>query len=181
MQYIRAMAVEHALRISGCAGGVAEAARRVLVELLPSEILASLRDEILIRQEIWNLDFGEMRAIRQRHVEPDRRNLPRDLLNQLCEGDIEEQGFVFGVIGDVSELVGKQPRVQRVIDGADPGDAVPRLDVPRGVPGKRRDAVAKRKPGPVQRISDCAGAACHVAIIRAPDWSFDASPYGPAV
>ena len=57
--------------------------------------------------------------------------------------DVEEHQPVFGMIGDIGDLVGEQARIDGVIDRADAGDAVPGLQVPPGVPGERRDAVAE--------------------------------------
>jgi len=38
----------------------------------------------------------------------------RDLLNQRRKRGVEEQDFVFGVIDDPGDLLGKEPRVHRV-------------------------------------------------------------------
>ena len=47
------------------------------------------------------------------------------------------------MIDDLGDLLGEQARIDGVVDRADAGDAVPGLEVPPGVPGERRDAVAE--------------------------------------
>ncbi len=113
-----------------------------------------------------------MPAVGERDVKPDGRNLRRDLLDKLGEGGIEEQRLIFGVVGDIDQLIEEQPRVQRVIDPADAGDAVPRLDMTRGVPRHRGDAVAQGEAGTVERMRHPASAAAGLAIIGADDRAF---------
>jgi hypothetical protein len=66
-----------------------------------------------------------------------------ELLDERHEGDVEEEQPVLGVIDDIADLLDEEPRVDRVADGADTGDAVVELVVPVGVPGEGRDAVAE--------------------------------------
>ena len=66
-----------------------------------------------------------------------------DLLDDRHEGQVDEQRLVLGVVHDPGDLVGEQPRVERVVDAAHAHDAVPGLDMARRVPGERRDAVAR--------------------------------------
>ena len=47
---------------------------------------------------------------------------------------------------DPADLVGKEPGVHRVVDGAMPGDAEPGLEMGRAVPGECRDPVARTDP-----------------------------------
>ena len=53
-----------------------------------------------------------------------------------------EHDSVLGLADDVLELVAEQADVERVHDGTSRGDAKDQLDVPVGVAGERRDAVA---------------------------------------
>ena len=66
----------------------------------------------------------------------------RDGFDQRQEGEVEEQHLVFGVVGDVDDLVGVQARVERVQHRARAGDRVVELHVAVAVPGERGDAVA---------------------------------------
>jgi hypothetical protein len=47
------------------------------------------------------------------------------------------------VIDDPGDLVGKQPRIDGVVDRADAEDAVPGFQMPPGIPGQRRHPVAE--------------------------------------
>ena len=58
------------------------------------------------------------------------------------EGHVEEERLVFGVVGDVDDLVGMQARIERVQHGARARHRVVELDVAIAVPGQRRDALA---------------------------------------
>ena len=66
-----------------------------------------------------------------------------ELFQQRHEGQVDEHHAVFGVIDDPADLLGEQPRIDGVVDRADAEDAVPGFQMPPGVPGERRDAVAE--------------------------------------
>src|SRR6185503_3446604 len=101
------MRIEHALGISGGARGVAEDAGGFLVELLPYERTARTGDEFLIGDKIEDVRPTLLKQIRQvrrvchRDIELDILQLRRDLSDQVGESDVEEEDFVFGVIGNV--------------------------------------------------------------------------------
>src|SRR3954469_2492074 len=100
------MAVEHAFGIAGGAASIAKAAAGVLVEFLPGEILTAIGNEVLIGNETGNFAIRQVRAVGQRDVETDRWNLRRDLLDKLCECDVEEQRAIISMIDDVGQLIG---------------------------------------------------------------------------
>ena len=90
------------------------------------------------------------------------RELVLQLLQQGHEGEVEEEQAVFGVVDDVDDLVGEQPRIDGVIDRADPGDAVPGFQMPPGVPGERRHAVAEPDALALQALRHLQGARAHM-------------------
>ena len=63
------------------------------------------------------------------------------------------------MVHDPGDLLGEEPRVERVVDGADAHDAVPGLDMARRVPGQRRDAVAEREAVTLKPLRHFQGAA----------------------
>jgi hypothetical protein len=67
---------------------------------------------------------------------------PRHGLDQRQEGHVEAQHLVFGVVGDVGDLVGVQARVDGVQHRAHAADRVVQLHVAVAVPGQRGHAVA---------------------------------------
>jgi hypothetical protein len=77
------------------------------------------------------------------------------------------------MIGDVGDLLGKEPRIDGVIDGADAGDAVPGFEMPPGVPGERRDAVAELDAFLLEPLRDLEGTLAHLAVIGAVDRALD--------
>ena len=87
------------------------------------------------------------------------RQLVGDLLQQRHESEIGEDDPVFGVVDDPDDLLGEQPRIEGVIDRADADDAVPGLEVPPGIPGQGRDAVAELDAVLLQPLRDLQRAA----------------------
>src|SRR5580704_905678 len=148
------MTVEHALRIARRARCVAEAARRVLVEILPLVVVADLVDEILIRREMLELDPGQMVPVAKRDELLHTPQLWCDLEYEVGKGRIEKECAVFRVIDDVDELLGEEPRVERVIDAARARDPVPGLDMAGSIPRQRADPVARPDAKPIE----CLGA-----------------------
>src|SRR6202044_2399603 len=73
----------------------------------------------------------------------DARQLVGELLQERYEGEIGHHHAIPGVIDDPGDLLGKQARIDGVIDGADADNAVPAFQMPPGVPSKRRHAIAK--------------------------------------
>ena len=118
-----------------------------------------------------------MCAVGQRNIKLHRFHLRRQLGDQLGERNVEHQHAVAGVLHDPAELIGKQTRVQRVIDRADAGNAVPRLHMARGVPGQRGDTVAELDAVRVERSGHLARALGDRAVIGAFDGAFHTARY----
>ena len=77
--------------------------------------------------------------------------------DQRHEGGVEEEELVLGVIDDVDQLLGREPRVDRVAHGPDAGDRVIELEMAVAVPGEGRDPVAKLHPLRLQPVGKLAG------------------------
>jgi len=77
------------------------------------------------------------------------------------------------VIDDPDDLLGKQPRIDGVIDRADAEDAVPAFQMPPAVPGERRDAVAELDAVAFEPLRHAQGAGADLRIIGAMNRSFD--------
>ena len=88
-----------------------------------------------------------------------RRQLVGELFQQRHEGEVGHHHAVLGVIDDPDDLLGKQPRIDGVVDRADAEDAVPGFEMPPGVPGQRRDAVAELDAVAVEALRDLAARA----------------------
>jgi hypothetical protein len=112
-------------------------------------------------------------GIGQHDVALDGRQPLLQPLHQRHEGEVEEEQPVLGVVDDVDDLLVEEPRVDRVIDRADAGDAVPGLEMPPGVPGERRDAVAEPEAVPGQALRHLQGARADLAIAGAMDRALD--------
>ena len=106
-----------------------------------------------------------MRAIGQHDVFLDGRQFVGDLFQKRHEGDVDEHHAVFGMIDDPDDLVGKQPRIDGVVDRADAENAVPGLQMPPGVPGQGGDAVAELDAVPLQPLRHFQRAGANLRII----------------
>ena len=140
VQEVGAVRVEHALGIAGGAGGVAEAAGGVLVEAAPDAVRAVLpRSGSRSRARRRRPTLGHVALVGHDDDVLDLRHARRGARSGSagrCRS--VKRILILGVVDDVAELVGEQPRVQRVADRADAHDRVPGLDVAAGVPGQRR-------------------------------------------
>jgi hypothetical protein len=134
--------IHDALRVTGRAGRVTHARRVVFIDLDPLEVFAGLCNEILITDRIRQAGLRHVRAVG--HDDDAFEGLERrcELLDQRHERKVREQILIFRVVRDVDQLLGEEPRVQRVAHRAQAHDPVPSLDVAVRVPGQRRDDVA---------------------------------------
>ena len=78
-----------------------------------------------------------------------------------------DQRAVFRMVDDPGDLLGKQPRIDGVVDRADAENAVPRLEVAPGVPGERRHPFARA--GCRRGRAACATRSARLRIAR--NWS----------
>ena len=97
----------------------------------------------------------------------------RELLDQRREGDVEEQHLVFGVVDDVVDLLGKQPRV----DGVQHRAACPtRRSTAPGAGACSRPACRRGRPAATpsaaSALATLLGPAAHAAPVRAVDRAF---------
>ena len=140
------MGVERAFRISGRPGCVAQAARRVLVERGPGEVVGLRFDELLVAQHIRRLS-GHVRPVGHEDEGSQARARGTQLLHQRHEREVEEKHRVLGVVQDPRDLVREKPRVDGVHHRAAAGDGVVELEVAVGIPGERGDAILQHAPG----------------------------------
>ena len=160
------MRIEHALRVAGGARGVAEARGGALVELLPAEILVDLVQPLLVGDGVLQLRRRHVRGVGEDNVALDRRQMLCDRLEERHEREVGHHDPVLGVIYDPGDLLREQARIDRVINRADPGDAVPGLEMAEAVPGKRRDPVAEPDPVAFEALGDFQRPLADLAIVR---------------
>ena len=158
VKHVRTMAVEDALRIARRARGVAHAGGGVLIERLPGEATIGFVKPFLIGDDIRQGRLRHVRLVGQHDHLLQRFDRAGDLLEQRHECQVDEDRFVLGIVHDPDDLLGKEAWIERMIDRPDSHDAVPGLDVARGIPGHCRDAVAKPKTVMLQPLGDLQGA-----------------------
>ena len=103
------------------------------------------------------------------------------LFQERHERQVGDHHAVFGVIDDPGDLLGKQPRIDGVVDRADAEDAVPGFQVPPGVPGQRRDAVAELDAVALQPLRHLERALADLGIVRGVDRAFDRARHDRAL
>ncbi len=171
VQQGRAVAVENAFRPAGGPRGVAQRRGAPLVELGPLETVFALGiDQLVIDAEHRQAGF---RRFEQDKATIGRQQRPQPL-DERDEAGFDEQQPVLRVVDDVDDLLVEQPRVDRVADSPDAGDAVIQLEMAVGVPGERADPVgrpdAEPQQGPRQppRAALGLGVACSGGSSRRP-------------
>jgi hypothetical protein len=102
-------------------------------------------------------------------------------LDQRQEGHVEEQHLVFGVVGDVGDLVRVQARVHGVQHRARAADREVQLHVAVAVPGQRGDAVAGLDASAASALATRRERAGHLLVGGAVDVAFDAPRHDLAV
>ena len=88
----------------------------------------------------------------------------RELLDERHESQVEADVAILGVIDDVGDLLGKEPRIDGVHDGTHSGDAVIELEMPEAVPGERADAISLPDAEPSQRLGNLPSAPVHIRV-----------------
>ena len=151
------MRVEHALRIAGGAGGVAEAGGGVLVEAAPGHVGRGLLDQAFVGERARQL-VAEVRFVREDDEVLHAGDLVADARQDRQEGQVGEDDLIVGMVDDVDQLLCEQARVQGVAHRADAHDAVPGLDVAAGVPGQGGDTVAGNHAQRLERVRHALGA-----------------------
>ena len=92
-----------------------------------------------------------MRLVRQYDKSLDAFELPGEFLQQRHEHRIDKNVPVFGVVDDEGDLLGEQPRIDRMADITGAADAIINLQVPIVVPGERGHPVAPFQAEAVER------------------------------
>src|SRR5262245_6933934 len=77
------------------------------------------------------------------------------------------------MIDDPGDLLREQARIDRVVDRANPEDAIPGFNVAPGVPRKRCDPVTLLDAVLVQPLGNFQCAAAHVGIVGRVDWTLN--------
>jgi hypothetical protein len=142
------MAVQDAFWIAGRTGGVAEGRGGRLGEGWPAVRGISVLDEIFVGRPIVRAPIVE-----HEHTF-DRLQARQQLARQRNEHRIDEQHAGCRVFENVDNLLFEQPRIDRVQDRADPGDAVEQFEVPVSVHRERRYAIAAADPCLEQRARE---------------------------
>ena len=115
MQDCGAVAVEHALGVTGRAAGVAQAGGFVLVKAGPLEGIVLAVHQVFVAQQAGNLAVGwHVAAVGHQHKVLDGGQACGHRLHQGQESFVKAQHMVFGVVGNPDHLVGVQARVERV-------------------------------------------------------------------
>ncbi len=173
MDDVGAVRIDDALRVARRARRVAHAGGGVLVEALPGEVVVDLVQPVLVGDRVLQARLRHVRAVGEHHETLHRGQPVGELFHQRHEGQVHQHHAVFRMVGDPGDLLGEEARVQRVVDRADAGDAVPDLEVPPGVPGDRADAIAEFDPVLLQPLGDAQRVAPDVGIGRLDDGALD--------
>ena len=173
MQQRRAMAVQHALGIAGGAGCVAQRGRGVLVELGPVEIVVLGGEQLFVAEQVRDRNGRHVRAVGHRDPALDALACRSEPFDERRERQVEEAMAILGMIDDVSELVGKQARIDGVDHRARAGHRVIELEVAIAVPRERADAIARLHAQARQCAGEAARADVGGAIGVTVDRAFD--------
>src|SRR5262249_50947516 len=173
------MGIKHTFRMACRAGGVAHAGGGVFVERFPGEIFVHRADPLLVGRRISKRCRGHMGGISQHDVAFDRRKPVCKFFQQRQKREIRHHDAILGMVDDPGDLFGKQPRIDSVIDRANSENAVPRFDVPPGIPGQRRDSVAERDAVAVEALGNLERPQSDRSVVGGVDRALDrARDYG---
>ena len=173
VQDVRAMRVKNALRVAGRPRRVAHAGRSILVEGFPGEITVDLADPFLVGHDVGQRACRHVRGVGEHDIAFYARKLARELLQQWNECQIEQHHLVLRVIDDPDDLLGKQARIDGMIDRANSHDPVPRFEMAPGVPGERRDAITQPDAVAIEPLREAQRARAHLGVVRGVHMAFD--------
>ena len=174
MDHGRAVRVEHALRVAGRARGVAERRGGLLVEIGPLQGAGLVGDQLLIAQQVGDLARGRhVRPVGHHHDVLHGLELGEHALDDRQQVEVDEDDLVFGVVGDVGDMFGREARIERVQHGADAGDAEIELEVAIGVPGDGADPVSELDAQSLERLSQLLGTLGRIPVAVAMDRALD--------
>jgi hypothetical protein len=118
---------------------------------------------------------GQLVGIAQSDPVLDRAAVRPHGLHDRQERHVEAQHLVFGMVGDPGNLVGREPRVDRVDHAATAGDAEVQLEVAIAVPRERGHPVAEAQLQRIERSGHLPGPARRVGVAVAVDVALDAA------
>ena len=114
-----------------------------------------------------------MRAIGQDDETFNMLKLGGNLLDEGDEGQVQHQHTRTCMVQNPDDLIRKKPRIDRVVNGANAGDAIPGFHMPPGIPGKGRNPITQLDTITLQALGDTDRAPPHITIIRAMEGAFD--------
>ena len=162
------MGIEHALRLARGARGIAQRARRPLIQQRPGVFRILTGDERLITHDGHAQRGQGGLAHHHHHAQRFRQPLGQRHQPRQQRG-IDKQRHIGGIIQNIGDLVGKQPRIDRVQHRPHAGGSVIHLHMRRGVPAQRRHPLAAPNAQPGQGMRQLrrarghggVGGACH--------------------
>ena len=163
VQERRAVRVDDALRVPGGAARVAHRGGQVLVRDVEVDRLGVGQQRLVVEDPGVVGDLG-VAAVVHDHDVLDRLHRVDQRPQQRQHGAVDEDDLVLGVVGDVGQLLGEQPHVERVQHPAGAGRGEVQLQVALAVPAERADpAVGADARGCPGRRRACGCARAHSA------------------
>ena len=154
IEHDRPVRIERALGIAGGAGGVAQRRSGALIKAWPVKVVACRRDEVLVVEDVGDtLDGGSVGRVGEAHPVAHPGAMRCDAFDDRRKACVEDDGFVFGVVDDVDQLLRVQARIAGVHHHAAARYRVIGLEVAVVVPGDRGDRAA----GGEAQASQCIG------------------------
>ncbi len=171
MDHVGAMRIDDALGLAGGAGGVAHACGVVFVDLAPCEIVVG-RQPFLVGLRVERR-VGHVRRVGQDDDVLHGLEMVAQLLHQRHEGQVDEEQARFRVVHDPGDLLGEEARIDGVVDAARAHQPVPDLEMPPGVPGERRAAVAIGEAHGVELLGNAQRPRADFLVVGAVDRPLD--------
>jgi hypothetical protein len=147
----------------------------MLVEPGPGETRIALGDQRFVADEIGKPRPGRHVAFVGHHdIALDLRQARAQAFEKRNERQVEEQPAVLGMVDDIGQLIGEQPRIERVHDDAHAHEPVPDLGMAVGIPRHRPDHIAGADAEPAGRgAGEHPGTTVEVLIAVAMNRSLD--------
>src|SRR5262245_15066746 len=117
------MTVEGAFWLPGGPRGIAKGRSRPLVQFWPLEVIILGGDELFIDRQAGEPIRGFDAPIGQQYNPAFSRQLRGEPLDQRKKTRFDKEQPISRVVDDVNDLFLEQPRVDRVADGPDAGNA----------------------------------------------------------
>ncbi|MNP34828.1 hypothetical protein D3C76_1281350 [compost metagenome] len=121
-------------------------------------------DQVFVAHQARHIDCRHLLPLTQSDERFDCLQARRDLLDQLSERQVEKQVLVLGVVGDEFDLLGEQPRVDRMQYRAHARHTEIQFHVPVTVPGQGADSLARLYTQRNQRIGHLFSAFADVGV-----------------